>query len=78
MKDDYATNDGHCNKNIRLPALNMETISSETLQSPRRHFSKYGNVYRRRDELRPHRSVNISGVRDDNVSCCVYSRCLLR
>ena len=77
MKDDYATNDKHCNKNIRLLAPKLETISSETSQSPRRHISKYGNVYRRRYELRPHRSVNTSGVRGDNVSCCVYFRCLL-
>jgi hypothetical protein len=59
MKDDNATNDEYCNINIRHLALKMEAISSETLQSPRRHVSKYGNVYRRRDELRPQRSVNI-------------------
>jgi len=32
-KDEYATNDEHCDKNIRLLAPKLETISSETLQA---------------------------------------------
>jgi hypothetical protein len=45
VKGDYATNDEHCNKNIRLLALEMEAISSEALQSPRRHTHTHTHIH---------------------------------